>query len=63
MVISDPQVRDRLLLMAREGTLPDEVWMLFLELAEGRTPDVNPVQSRTLALVRPADFKAESPND
>lgn len=56
-IIDDPAYRETLHARARAGTLPLEVELMLLEVADGRVPlaiESPPErQSRTLALVRP----------
>lgn len=62
-VVDDPAYRESLLKRARAGTLGEELEVLLISMSEGRMPlsadraDTPPAQSRTLALVRPSDFK------
>jgi len=58
-VIDDPDYRATVTARARAGTLPEEIELFILELADGRTfPALSvdcvpaPTQSHTLALVR-----------
>ncbi len=57
-VVNDPQYRESVMARAREGTLPEEVELFLLEMADGRLPALStdcapaPAQSRTFALIR-----------
>ncbi len=57
-VIDDPQYRETVVARAREGTLPEEIELFILEMADGRVSPLStdralaPAQSRTLALIR-----------
>ena len=64
-IVDDPQYRDTITARARDGTLPPDVELFLLETAA----DVRPVgaprrdaslQSKTLALIRPANTLQES---
>lgn len=64
-IIDDPAYRETVKTRAQAGTLPPEVEMFLLEMADGRQPVSadrtvgEPVQSRTLAIVRPSAFREE----
>lgn len=57
-VIDDPDYRATITARAREGTLPEEVELFLLEMADGRVSPLSadsaraPAQSRTFALIR-----------
>lgn len=57
-VIDDPDYRATITTRARAGTLPEEIELFILELADGRVSPLSaecvpaPTQSRTLALIR-----------
>jgi hypothetical protein len=57
-VIDDPDYRSTVTARARAGTLPEEIELFILELADGRVSPLSaecvpaPTQSRTLALIR-----------
>jgi hypothetical protein len=59
-VIDDPGYRATVTARARAGTLPEEIELFILELADGRLPPLSvdrvpaATQSRTLALIRPS---------
>jgi hypothetical protein len=60
-LVDDPAYRDTIRLRALAGTLPTEIEMMVLELAQERVPMTVPddaPQSRTLALIRPSVFKS-----
>ena len=56
-IIDDPQYRETVVARAREGTLPEEVELFLLEMADGRVSPLSadcaraPAQSRTFALI------------
>jgi hypothetical protein len=64
-IIDDPAYRETVKTRAQAGTLPLDVEMFLLEMADGRQPvsadraGGESVQSRTLALVRPLAFGEE----
>jgi hypothetical protein len=59
-VIDDPDYRATITTRARAGTLPEEIELFILELADGRVSPLSAecvsgaTQSRTLALIRPS---------
>lgn len=54
-VVNDPAYRESVVSRAAAGTLPVEIEMLLLETADSRQPvSARPLQSRTLAIVRPS---------
>lgn len=59
-VRDSPEYRESVRIRACAGTLPPDVELFLLEMADGRMPMAadrsagEPVQSRTLALVRPS---------
>jgi hypothetical protein len=59
-IVNDPQYRDTVTARARAGTLPEEIELFLLELADGRVSPMaadrapTSAQSRTLALIRPS---------
>jgi hypothetical protein len=59
-IVNDPQYRDTVRARARAGTLPVDVELFILELADGRVSPLSVdrvptyTQSPTLALIRPS---------
>ncbi len=57
-IVDDPQYRDTITARARAGTLPEEIELFLLEMADGRVSPLSadfappPAQSRTFALIR-----------
>jgi hypothetical protein len=68
-VIDDPDYRATITARARAGTLPEEIELFILELADGRVSPLSvdcvpgPTQSRTFAVVRPTVFASEAHHD
>jgi hypothetical protein len=60
-VIEDPAYRETVRARALAGTLPPDLETFIWEVADGRLPAAveHPVQSRTLALIRPFTATAD----
>lgn len=64
-VVNDSQYRDTITARARAGTLPEEIELFLLEMADGRVSPLSvdrvlaPAQSRTFALIRRPSAAAE----
>ena len=59
-IVNDPQYRATVRTRAFAGTLPPDVELMLLEMADQRwpAPADRPPQSRTLALVRPVEAES-----